>query len=156
MARSAILAAGPLILLRVGGCGSMHSQVSTHENIREIQSPAPAGSLSPRVTAMRDGRVLLTWLEPIDVTVAALRYSFWRVGAWCAPARIVDGQPFSRHPSESPGVIGLSKRNLIAYWSQRPPEGKTPTKEVDVYFSVSTDGGGSATVLASTVLTAEA
>lgn len=90
---------------------------------------------------MRDGGVLLSWLEPVDENLAALRSAVWRNGAWTAPATIVSSQPFSRHPSESPNVVALSKANLIAYWSQKPPEEKAATKEVDVYFSVSTNGG---------------
>lgn len=90
---------------------------------------------------MQDGSTVLTWLEPENDKTAALRYSFWRGGNWSAPATIVSGQPFGRHPSEAPGVIALSKTNLIAYWSQKPPNEKTATQEVDVYFTVSTDRG---------------
>ena len=90
---------------------------------------------------MKDGSALLTWLEPENDRTAALRYSFWRGGDWSSPGTITAAQPFSRHPSESPGVIALSRTNLIAYWSQRPPNEKIPTTEVDVYFSVSTDRG---------------
>jgi hypothetical protein len=90
---------------------------------------------------MQDGSTVLTWLEPENDKTAALRYSFWRGGNWSAPATIVTAQLFSRHPSESPGVIALSKTNLITYWSQKPPNEKIPTQEVDVYFAVSTDRG---------------
>jgi len=123
------------------GCRSTHSHAATRLSVREIASPTPARALSPRVTAMRDGSVLLTWLEPTNEELSALRSSFWRDGAWSVPATIADGQPFSRHPSESPGVVALSKASLIAYWSQKPPSERTPTQEVDVYFSVSTDRG---------------
>jgi hypothetical protein len=80
-------------------------------------------------------------LEPQGDTLAALRFSVWRNEAWSEATTIAAAQPFSRHPSESPGVVALSDRNLIAYWSQEPPKEKTPTPEVDVYFSVSTDRG---------------
>lgn len=141
----------------VGSCHSTNSHASTREIIREIESPAPVGSLSPRVTAMRDGSVLLTWLEPENDTTASLRSSFWRSGAWSSPASVVTAQPFSRHPSESPGVIALSEKNLIAYWSQKPSSEKTPTREVDVYFAVSTDRGAhwTAPTLASNAGTGE-
>lgn len=90
---------------------------------------------------MQDGSTVLTWLEPENDKTAALRYSFWRDGRWSTSSTIVAAQPFSRHPSEAPGVIALSKTNLIAYWSQKPPTERIPTQEVDVYFSVSTDQG---------------
>jgi hypothetical protein len=113
VSRKSIITAVPVALLSVSGCGSTHSHATTQENIREITSPAPTRAFSPRVTAMLDASTLLTWLEPTNDKVAALRYSFWRDGAWSTPATIVSGQPFSRHPSESPGVVALSKKTSL-------------------------------------------
>jgi len=141
MTRRLILAASLPLLFNIAACRSAHSHASTREAIREIASPTPAQSISPRVTAMRDGGVVLTWLEPTNEKAANLRYAFWRDGTWSAPETIVSGRPFSRHPSLSPGVIALSGKNLIAYWSQRPMNEDTPTNEVDVYFAISTDRG---------------
>jgi hypothetical protein len=125
----------------IAGCSLTNSYPLTADIVREIASPARPGSFSPRVTAMHDGSTLLTWLEPENDKTAALRYSFLRDGRWSTSATIVAAQPFSRHPSEAPGVIALSKTNLIAYWSQKPPTERIPSQEVDVYFSVSTDQG---------------
>ena len=122
-------------------CRSDDSQEAMRLSLREIAPPAPAGAFSPRVTAMRDGSLLLTWLESITDKLATLRASFWRDGAWSAPLTVVEARPFSRHPSVSPGVISLSDRSLIAYWSQKAGNEKIPSQEVDVYFSVSTDRG---------------
>jgi hypothetical protein len=94
--------------------------------VREIASPTRSGSISPRVTAMFDGSLLLSWLEPENDKMAKLRYSFWRDGIWSEPATIAEGLMFSRHPSESPGVVALSQTNLMAYWSQRPSDQKGP------------------------------
>jgi hypothetical protein len=125
----------------VSGCHSNRSESLTGRTLREIASPAASGSFSPRVTSRSDGSVILSWLEPQGDAAAALRFSVWRDEAWSEPTTIAAEQPFSRHPSESPGVVALSDRNLIAYWSQKPPKEKPPTQEVDVYFSVSTDRG---------------
>jgi hypothetical protein len=127
--------------LPIAGCRLANSHASPLETIWETMSPVRTPGFSPRVTPMKDGSALLTWLEPETARTAALRYSLRQGGAWSAPGTIVTGQPFSRHPSESPGVIALSKTNLIAYWSQRPPNEKIPSQEVDVYFSISTDRG---------------
>jgi hypothetical protein len=54
---------------------------------------------------------------------------------------IAEGLMFSRHASESPGVIALSQTNLMAYWSQRPSDQKAPPEEVDVCFAISTNRG---------------
>lgn len=125
----------------VAGCHSNRAESLTSRSVHEIKSPAASGTFSPKVTSRSDGGVILSWLEPQGDTLAALRFSVWRNEVWSEPATIAAGQPFSRHPSESPGVIALSEKNLIAYWSQKPPREKTPTQEVDVYFAVSTDRG---------------
>ena len=125
----------------IGGCHLNRAESLTTRSLREIKSPAPSDSFSPRVTSLSDGGVLLTWLEPTHDKLAALRASSWQDRAWSAPVTIIEGQPLSRHPSESPGVVALSRNNLIAYWSQKPPNEKTPSQEVDVDFSVSTDRG---------------
>lgn len=125
----------------VAGCHSNRAESLTSRSVHEIKSPAASGTFSPKVTSRSDGGVILSWLEPQGDTLAALRFSVWRNEVWSEPATIAAGQPFSRHPSESPGVIALSEKSLIAYWSQKPPREKTPTQEVDVYFSVSTDRG---------------
>ena len=131
----------PLLVLTPVGCSFSHSRASTLQAPREISSPTLSRAMSPRVTATRDGAAVLTWLEPKGDTTAALRYSFWQNQAWTASGTVVADQPFSRHPSESPGIIALSEKNLIAYWSQRPPHQNAATNEVDVYFSISTDRG---------------
>jgi hypothetical protein len=125
----------------ISGCHANGAESVTSTSLREITSPAASGSFSPRVTSRPDGSVILSWLEPQGDTAAALRLSLWRNEAWSEPITITAAQPFSRHPSESPGVIALSDRNLIAYWSQKPPNEKIRTQEVDVYFAVSTDRG---------------
>jgi hypothetical protein len=124
----------------MSGCHS-NAESRTKGSLREITSPAASGSFSSRVTSRSDGSVILSWLEPQGDTTAALRFSVWRDGAWSEPTTIAAAQPFSRHPSESPGVIPLSERNLIAFWSQKPPNGEKGTEEVDVYLALSTDGG---------------
>ena len=125
----------------IAGCHSNRAESLTNGSLREIKSPAAKESFSPRVIARSDGSAILSWLEPQGDSAAVLRFSVWRNEAWSEPTTIAAAQPFSRHPSESPGIISLSDRNLIAYWSQKAGNEKIPTQEVDVYFSVSTDRG---------------
>lgn len=123
------------------GCHSSRAGSLTIRSLRDIKSPAARESFSPRLTARSDGSAILSWLEPQGDAAATLRFSVWRKEGWSEAATIAAGWHFSRHPSESPGVIALSKKNLIAYWSQKPPNEKDDTQEVDVYFVVSTDRG---------------
>src|SRR3984893_1976422 len=63
--------------------------------VREIPSPAPNGSFSPRVTSQRDGGVTLSWLEPQGGTTAELRFSVWRTGTWSGPIHFLCDSPIS-------------------------------------------------------------
>ena len=108
---------------------------------REISSPVPLGSLSPRVTTLPDDSAALSWLEPKEDSSAALRISIWRDGRWSPPATIAAGQVFSRDRASAPGVIGLAPRTLIAYWSQRASSEQQSTNEIALYMAVSNDGG---------------
>ena len=125
----------------IAGCHLSRAGSLTIHSLREIKSPAARESFSPGATAGSDGSAILSWLEPQGDTAATLQFSVWRKEGWSEPATIAAGRPFSRHPSESPGVIALSDKNLIAYWSQKPPDEKGDTQEVDVFFAVSTDRG---------------
>lgn len=61
-------------------CPFIPSHASTTANVREITFPVPTQAFSPRVTATRDGSVLLTWLEAMDGRLSALRSAFLRNG----------------------------------------------------------------------------
>jgi hypothetical protein len=67
----------------IAGCHSNRAESLTSRSLREIKSPAASGTFSPKVTSRSDGSVILSWLEPQGATVAALRFSVWRDGAWC-------------------------------------------------------------------------
>jgi hypothetical protein len=141
--RSILNVLGSIFLIcSISGCQWNRLQ-SSSGSLREIAAPAAPGSISPRVTSERDGGVILSWLEPQGDTSASLRFSVWRNEAWSEPSTIAAAQPFSRHPSESPGVIALSDRNLIAYWTQKQPSRDSGTEEADVYLSLSSDGESS-------------
>jgi hypothetical protein len=105
-----------------------------------LVSPAPAGSIAPRLTSLPDGRVLLSWLEP-HREASDLRFALWRAGQWSPPMWIAANLPFATHPSEAPGIVALSQKNLIAYWMQHADNREKYPEETDVLFAVSSDGG---------------
>jgi hypothetical protein len=73
----------------IAGCHSNRAESLTSRSLREIKSPAASGTFSPNVTSRSDGSVILSWLEPQGDTVAALRFSVWRDGAWSSPITIL-------------------------------------------------------------------
>jgi hypothetical protein len=122
-------------------CSTKTSALPTSELVHEITSPAPPGSFSPGLTTLPDASIVLSWLQPQSDNIASLQFAVWRDGSWCSPRTIAAREPFSRHPSTAPGVLGLTDARLIAYWSQKPPGSPKGGNEVDVYFAGSIDGG---------------
>jgi len=136
------MAAVPLAIEGLSGCNSRRASSIRQSNWRELSVPAGSGGFSPRVSARADGRLILSWLEPTDKSTAALLFSIWDNKGWSKPATIAEGRPFSRDRAAAPGVIGLSSKNLIAYWSQRVPIVERERNEIELYMASSTDDGG--------------
>jgi hypothetical protein len=134
-------AAVPLSIAGLAGCNSKSGSRIAADGWRELAAPAPVGSITPRIATREDGSAILSWLEPKDDGTAAFRLSFWRDGAWSQPATIAEGHLFSRDRAAAPGVIALSRRNLIAYWSQKPASKEPPRNAIELYMATSTDGG---------------
>jgi hypothetical protein len=130
---------GATSLSSLSGC---RKQTMGAHSWKELTVPVPAGSISPRVTAQPDNSVILSWLEPKEDRTAALRFSTWRDARWSEPQTIASGEIFSRDQAAAPGVIGLSPRDLVAYWSQKSSEEATATNEIALFMAVSSDAGG--------------
>jgi hypothetical protein len=133
-------AAAPFSIAGLAGCGSKATTINV-DGWRELPAPVPVGSITPRVTAREDGGAILSWLEPKDDGTAAFRFSLRRDGAWSQRTTIAQGHRFSRDRASAPGVVALSKRNLIAYWSQKPATTDPSTNAIELYMATSTDGG---------------
>jgi hypothetical protein len=123
------------------GCSSRRSASLEAGKWQEMPSPVPVGSISPRVTAQPDKSALLSWLEPREDRKASLRFSIWRDVRWSPPATIASDLTFSRDQASVPGVVGLSRSNLIAYWSQRVLTELQSSNEIALYMAISSDGG---------------
>jgi len=136
-----VTAAVPFSVVGLASCSSKPRSRITADGWRELAGPAPVGSITPRVSEREDGSVILSWLEPKDNDTAAFRLSLWRNGSWSQPATIAEGHLFSRDRAAAPGVIALSSRNLIAYWSQKPANKEPAGNAIDLYMATSTDGG---------------
>jgi hypothetical protein len=112
---------------------------SAIENIvtREIDSPAAAGSGNPNLSVGPDGRVYLSWIEPVQskgpkgyVLKFAVRS---RGGRWSTPRTITQGE--NRFDSS---ILALPDGSLAAYWLTKSGPGMHAN---DVNLSISRDGG---------------
>jgi len=109
------------------------------ENItaREIDSPAAAGSGNPNLSVGPDGRVYLSWIEPVQSKGQkgyALKFAVRsRGGRWSTPRTITQGE--NRFDSS---ILALPDGSLAAYWLTRSGPGMHAN---DVNLSISRDGG---------------
>jgi hypothetical protein len=102
--------------------------------VREIDSPAGAGSVEPSLSVGTDGRVYLSWLEPIQPKGYTLKFAVRaRGGAWSTPRTITLGE--NRFDSS---ILALPDGSLAAYWLKKSGPGMHAN---DINLSISRDGG---------------
>ena len=102
-----------------------------------IASPAAPGSAEPSLAVGPDGRVYMSWLEPLD-SGYALRFSSFDGASWATPRTIRSGRDFFVNWADFPSIVVLGKDHLAAHWLQRT--GKS-TYAYGVRVSQSRDGG---------------
>jgi hypothetical protein len=83
-----------------------------------LASPAGPGAAEPNLAVAPDGRVYLSWLEPIDVGYA-LKLSSFDGSRWSAAQTIRTGRDFFVNWADFPSVSALGKGRLAAHWLQR-------------------------------------
>jgi hypothetical protein len=111
-------------------------EASAVENsaVRELDSPAGAGSIEPNLSAGPDGRVYLSWLEPMKPKGYALKFAVRpKGGNWSTPRTITQGE--NRFDSS---ILALPDGSLAAYWLAKSGPGRHAN---DVNLSISRDGG---------------
>jgi hypothetical protein len=104
---------------------------------REIDSPAGPGSGDPNLSVGPDGRVYLSWIEPVQSKRPkgyALKFAVRsRGGRWSAPRVITQGA--NRFDSS---ILALPDGSLAAHWLTKIGPGMHAN---DVNLSISRDGG---------------
>ena len=102
-----------------------------------IASPAGPGSAEPNLAVGPDGKVYLSWLEPLD-SGYALRFASFDGSSWSAPRTIRSGRDFFVNWADFPSIEVLGKDHLAAHWLQKT--GKS-SYAYAVRISQSRDGG---------------
>ena len=103
-----------------------------------LPSPAGAGSGEPNLAVAPDGRVYLSWLEPMADSGHALRFATLEGDGWSTPRTIASGTNFFVNWADFPSVLPLADGALAAHWLQRNGPGRVA---YDVRLARSTDGG---------------
>src|SRR5262245_29900704 len=122
-------------VLKPAATGAMEATNSIENSAaREIDSPAGAGSSEPNLSVGPDGRVYLSWFEPVQPKGYALKFAMRaRGGKWSAPRTITQGE--NRFGSS---ILALPDGSLAAHWLTKSGPGMHVN---DVNLSISRDGG---------------
>jgi hypothetical protein len=103
--------------------------------LRELPTPAVSPSAQPQLTVGTDGRVVLSWLEPIGSSnVRAFRYAYRDGNGWTTPTTIVERDNFFVNWADVPSVYPIGGGRLAAHWLQYNGSG---TYAYDVRLSIS-------------------
>ena len=119
----------------VAGCATERGEEAG--SLVTLSSPAARGSAEPNLSVAPDGRVYMSWLEPLD-SGHALRYSVLDDTTWSAPRTIRQGKDFFVNWADFPSIEVLADGRLAAHWLQRNGKG---TYAYGVRIAVSPDDG---------------
>ncbi len=93
--------------------------------VADVVSPTGPGAAEPNLFTARDGRVLMSWLEPADSGAHALRLAVMGSdGTWSAPVDVVRRNDLFVNWADFPSVVALSDGRFLAHWLQRNGSGK--------------------------------
>lgn len=116
------------------GCGPE----ATRLVVGEVEYSAGDGSVEGNMYATPDGRVLLTWLEPVGQGRHTLRVAVRETGRWSDPKTIVESDRFFVNWADFPSVVELSDGSRLAHWLEKSVGG---TYAYGVKLALSQDGG---------------
>jgi len=136
----AALVAGAALAGRIVGADALEPAAGPFlPSPDSLASPAGAGSTEPTLAVAPDGKVYLSWLEPVDSSFT-LKFSVFERGNWSAPRAIRTGRDFFVNWADFPSieVWGGGNGMLAAHWLQRTGKG---TYAYGVRISMSSDGG---------------
>jgi hypothetical protein len=106
--------------------------------VRQLTSPAGAGSGQPNLTVSPDGRVYLSWIERLGDGSVSLRFAVREGSGWSAPRVIAEGSNWFVNWADFPSMLALRDGSLAAHWLVKNGTGAT---NYDVTISRSFDGG---------------
>jgi hypothetical protein len=108
--------------------------------VTDLKPPAAPGSEEPNLAVGPDGRVYLSWLEPVTPKGFALRFSVRGPQGWSAAKTIARGTNWFVSPADFPSLAVLSDGTLAANWLVA--SGGPDSEAYDVSIAFSKDNGG--------------
>jgi hypothetical protein len=103
--------------------------------VTDLKSPAGPGSEEPNLAAGPDGRVYLSWLEPVSPRGYSLRFSVRGPQGWSAPKTIASGTNWFVSPADFPSLAVLSDGTLAANWLVATGGPQSEAYDINIAFS---------------------
>lgn len=116
---NATCAAVGLFAVLLLACTSRDVDRAAFLSIDTLASPAAAGSGEPNLTTGTDGRVYLSWIEPVGDSAHALRFATLEGERWSVPRTIVSRADLFVNWADFPSIVALAGQGLAAHWLQR-------------------------------------
>ncbi len=125
-----------LVVVIIAGCTNKRDD-SFSLSVQELPSPAGPGSGEPNLFTASDGRIFLSWLEPMGNNRHVLRFAIREARTWSSPQTIADGQNWFVNWADFPSLVA-SNRALAAHWLAKSGDG---AYAYHVNIAQSFDGG---------------
>jgi hypothetical protein len=106
--------------------------------VREIEPPAAPASAEPSVESGADGRVYLSWIEPVASGGHTLRFAAWEGSRWSEARTVAHGTDWFVNWADFPSLAALDDGTLAAHWLRKTGAGPYAYA---VELSFSRDGG---------------
>jgi hypothetical protein len=108
-------------------------------SVTDLKVPSAAGSEEPNLVVGPDGRVYLSWLEPVAPNGFALRFSVRGPQGWSEAKTIAKGTNWFVSAADFPSLAVLSDGTLAANWLVA--SGGPDSEAYDINMVFSKDGG---------------
>ena len=126
-------------LALVGGVDAVSAEQPLFSSAQELAVPAGKGAREPALSAMPDGRVVLSWTEPAGQGFA-VRVALGNAKGWSEPRTVVESPKLFVNWADFPSAIALPDGRLVAHWLKENGES---SYAYDVNIALSSDEGRS-------------
>jgi hypothetical protein len=106
----------------------------------QMETPAGSAARVPRLSAMPDGGIIMSWVEPAG-DLHVLKYAVLKDGRWQRDGIVAQGSGWFVNWSDFPSVVAVNDAFWLAHWLVRQPGGGT--YDYDIALAISNDAGAS-------------
>ena len=121
-----------------GACAAPEEAPAPTLSLGEIEMMKGPGTGEPHLFAAPDGRVHLTWLEPLEDGSHALRLSTRAGGTWSSPRTVRTSDRMFVNWADFPSSVEMADGTIAAHWLEKVADGPYA---YHVMLALSDDGG---------------